>query len=244
MKNKIIQTLLATVFISSAAFAAPSNNLKDYKFMTENFHPYQYMQSGKLIGASADLVQKTLKDLKLNNKIEMVLWDDGVKKLKNEDNTVLFSMNRTTERENLYKWSGPLFSDRMFLCAKKGSNLKIKNEKDLKAYKIAAVKDSLSESEALAKGVQKDKITYFSDYDLGVEGLLDGKVDLVPLSLAQVEKYRNQVEKVYKLYSKQAYVVFNKDTPDEVVKKFDDALKVNLNPKNKEAIAKRYHIIF
>ena len=58
-----------------------------------------------------------------------------------ENNTVLFTTARSPEREQLFKWAGPIVSGRFVLLAKVDKNINITAPEDLKKYRIGAIKD-------------------------------------------------------------------------------------------------------
>jgi len=96
----------------SVSTAADLNSLN---IMTEEFPPFNYSDNGNLSGLSVDLLIKasaavgspiTEKD------INMAAWARACKTTLSGPNTMLFSTTRTEQREDLFKWAGPIGQNR------------------------------------------------------------------------------------------------------------------------------------
>jgi len=82
--------------------------------LTEQYPPFNYMENGALKGLSYDLLALMLADLdqpELLERIELVPWARGYQMVQYQPNTLLFSMVRTEQRENLVSWVGPILTN-------------------------------------------------------------------------------------------------------------------------------------
>jgi polar amino acid transport system substrate-binding protein len=126
---------------ADAVMMAPADDAKRpsgrLRIFTEDSPPSTYMENGKLAGLSAEIVQEMLGRLKLKNKIEMVPWARGYKLALNEPGVVLFSTTRLPQREDLFQWVGPLYTQTWGLYKHKGSAIHIKSLEDAK--KVARI---------------------------------------------------------------------------------------------------------
>ncbi|VVB69672.1 Bacterial extracellular solute-binding proteins, family 3 [uncultured archaeon] len=123
----------ATAVSSLAAEETPS--AKDLTYITHQFQPFNFQKDGELQGASVDLLEMAWDRMgeRLNRSIiEFLPWTEGYQRTLNEKNTVLFATARLPEREQLFKWAGPIGSDTKVLLAKKDRNLTISGPADLK----------------------------------------------------------------------------------------------------------------
>ena len=107
------------------------------RIFTEDSPPSTYMEKEKLSGLSAEIVQEILRRLNLKNQIEMVPWARGYKLALNEPDVVLFSTTRLPQREDLFQWVGPLYTQTWGLYKHKGSAIHIKSLEDAK--KVARI---------------------------------------------------------------------------------------------------------
>ncbi len=107
MLNKIRNLLLICLVSGSAAAAS----VDDIIFMTEQYPPYNLEEDNKLQGIAVDTLALMLQragSKQTREDIEMLPWARGYKRVLSEPNTCLFSTTRTEERENLFKWVGPI----------------------------------------------------------------------------------------------------------------------------------------
>ena len=72
--------------------------------------------------------------------------------------TYLFSTTRTVDREQLFKWVGPIAVNRVVLIAAKERNLKINSVAELENYGIGVVGDDVAEQFLLNAGVPKENL--------------------------------------------------------------------------------------
>jgi polar amino acid transport system substrate-binding protein len=125
----VVSTTTISCLASNQAVSA-----KDLTYITEQYPPYNYQEDGKLQGISVDLLEKMWEILGVNLNRSVILflpWTEGYKKMFTENNTVLFSIDRSPEREELFKWVGPMGLDRTVLLTKADRNISISSLKDL-----------------------------------------------------------------------------------------------------------------
>ena len=144
-----------------------------------------------------------------------------------KENTVLFAVTRTPEREHMFKWVGPISIARNVLIAKKDKNIKINSADDVKNYKIGVVQDDAGEQLAETKlGVQKEHLDITSAGNLNIRKLNAGRIDLfaydenVAKWLITKEGFKaKDFETVYMIEEGFHYVAFHKDIPDSLIVK-------------------------
>lgn len=227
-KYLIILSLILNM--SSPVAASP---LPKFAIMTEDWVPYQFIEGSELRGISVDLMVEILKragSSQSRSDIRMVPWARAYRYLQTEKNTILFSMTRSSERENLFRWVGPLFRNTTYLIAKKDKNIKITSPVDLQKYNFGTIIDDASELFLLRLGLQKAGFIRNSDTRSNLKMLNRGRVDMVvsgweafasdadKLGLNQAD-----FEKVYTVDSSEVSIAFHKDTPNWIIQKFQKA---------------------
>jgi polar amino acid transport system substrate-binding protein len=148
-----------------------------------------------------------------------------------ENNTVLFSTGRTPEREQLFKWAGPIATCRFALLAKRDTKISINASEDFKNYKIGALEDNLVVQMLLDKGVKKEDLVLVETPKPLVEMLENGSIDAWAendiTALWQIKESgenASNYEVAYMLGSADAYLAFNKGFPDSLVQSFQEAI--------------------
>ena len=219
---------------------------EDLTYITEQFPPYNFEKDGRLQGISVDLLNMVWERLGVNlntSAIELLPWTEGYQKALSEPNTVLFSTARLPQREQLFRWAGPIGPIRNVLLAKRNSSISIEGAADLKKYRIGAIKDDSAVQMLLDKGVKKEDLILETDPRFIIGMLQNGSIDawaygdvaglwLIQQSGANVSDFKV----VYVLGEIDYYYAFNKETPDSVVQSFQSALDYVKNKKDAEGV--------
>lgn len=218
----------ATADINDSTMSA---NLTYY---TEQLPPYNYMENGTLQGISVDLLEAITE--KMGTKVtredvNLVPWTEGYQAALTGNGTVLFSMARTPEREQSFKWAGPIYTDRNVLFAKQDSGITIESPEDLKGYRIGVIADDIAVQQLLDAGVNKSQLVQETNASVLSEKLDNYEIDLWAYPedagryiTKQITGNYYSYTVVYQLETQDIYYAFSKDVPDSVVQSFQQAL--------------------
>ena len=134
---------LLTLTLDIQAEIEKSNKLT---FYTEINHPHIFIKEGtdELGGIAYDIVKEMIKKTDLDVEIEVNPWLRSVKKQKENDNSCIFAMNRTAEREKYYQWIGPLVSGGLAIYKKADSDIVLNSLNDLKGRTVVGKIDSIA----------------------------------------------------------------------------------------------------
>jgi polar amino acid transport system substrate-binding protein len=227
MKTKVI---LFSLVIAAFALSVPIWGLDNtISLMTEDLPPYQFEKSGEITGAAADVVHEICNRIGHEYNTQILPWSRAVNYLEQKENTAVFCMARTEQRENLYKWVGPIIDFKEVMYAKKGTGLKINTLDDAKAVKGIGVNlNSASHQFLVEKGF---KNVFPGGQDEAVKMLLAGRLDLwltgdlVGIDIAKKNGLDPaQLEMVYVNNQLKFYIAFNKNTPMDIIKKWQKTL--------------------
>lgn len=226
----LLSGCLGAIFTFSFAFA---QSMDDLALLTEQYPPFNFKKDGQLQGISIDLLELMLKKAgsQLTRKdIQLLPWARAYKKTMENKNTVLFVTTRTKERENLFKWVGPITDTSIVLIAKKGDDIHINSLEEIKKYKIGVISEDVGEQLLVKDGI-KDNLERVSKTILNIKKLNAGRIDAIAYAekVAKWEIKANgfnpgDYETVYVLKKGQVYYALHKDTPDSVVEKLQSAL--------------------
>lgn len=216
------------------SFADESFSAKDLTYITEQFPPYNYQEDGKLQGISVDLLEMAWKrmDANLNRSaIQILPWKEGYKEALEKNNTVLFSAARLPQREQIFKWAGPIGPIRNVLLAKKDSNISIAVPEDLKKYKIAAISNDSAVQMLLDSGLPKEDLVLENASRPIIEMLQNGSIDawaygdIAGIWLIQkAGANSSDFNAAYELGQTDYYYAFNRGVPDYTVQSFQEAI--------------------
>lgn len=203
------------------------------KLMSEIFPPFQYEDNGETIGISIDIVKAIQNQINAHSKIIIYPWARGLKFLNKKKNSALFSTLRTPEREDLYKWVGPLTTMQMVFFKKKGSKLNIKSMADAKKVARVGVTNNVANHQMMeAKGFTNLDVISSGADEKNIKKLIKGRIDLWPaLKMSGLYNARKMglageivaIDNVI-VFTGDLYIAFNKKTEDKVIRQWQSAL--------------------
>ena len=247
MKKNII--LLILLIISNCLILYGKEN---YKIVTENYPPFNYVEDGKLKGISTEIIDSILNKIGWDDtNIEVLPWSIAVSLAKHDPNTIIFSMSRNEEREKYFKWVGPIATNYWNLYSLKkieGKEVKldIHSRNDAKKFSIVTQKDG-----AFANFLENEGFThlqYTNDTSGELDSLLNHQAQLMAASelpmyviLEQKNLPPDTVRQVIKIKTSELFIAFNKNIQDSVVNKFKTALKELKQSEEYDRIINKYY---
>jgi polar amino acid transport system substrate-binding protein len=225
---------------------------QEIQIVTENYPPYNYEENGEVKGVSTEIVRAVLKEIGLNIKIRVYPWARAYKMALEEPGTLIYSIGRTPEREDKFKWAGFIApADQILLSLKERTDIKLHNLDDMRKYKIGTVRDDLIEHHLMKNGFKPGKnIDQCSGYAINIKKLLFKRTDVCAIGklvgydiLRKMElEPSNIVQEVYHFdsLSNGVNMAFQKDTSDETLEKFRKALETIKNNKTYDKILSEY----
>jgi len=109
-----------------------------FQLMTEEYPPITFMKEGKPSGLVTEMVQEIASRLHIPDNIRLTSWKNAYNMALLHPNVILFSTERTPEREELFHWVGPAGKNNTIFYAKKGSGIVIKTLDDAKQVEAIA----------------------------------------------------------------------------------------------------------
>lgn len=228
----------AIVLIATALTASAGEPLTAY---TEEWKPFNFKNANNDVdGFTSAIVRKIASDLDTPLDIQLVPWSRALASSQRTPYSLIYSIYRVPERENLYKWVGPIYQVDTMLWGKKNPDLPVKAIDDAKNFTIVVQANSAYAIALENLGFHKDRLILdYSQTDILT--VLRNRADLVPLSIFSIGKLNAQSKefaqsasegsgplvqwKAYALLSTaQLYLAFNKETPDEVIRAWQNEL--------------------
>ncbi|SDI76584.1 polar amino acid transport system substrate-binding protein [Pseudomonas flavescens] len=223
----------ALLVMASAARAEIDPNY-NVVLLTENFPPYNMAINGKnfaqednIDGIAVDVVREMFKRAGVSYSLTLRFpWDRIYKLALEKPGYGVFVTARLPEREQLFKWVGPIGPDDWVLLARGDSNLVVSNLQQARQYRIGAYKGDAIAEYLDKQGLQP--ITSLRDQE-NARKLVNGQIDLWATGdpagryLARQEGVSG-LKTVMRFNSAQLYLALNRDVPDEVVQKLQSEL--------------------
>jgi len=209
----------------------------------EDYNPYNFEENGRITGFSVDLLREVGKQAKINISIELVPWKRYLKIVEKTPNTMLFTATRNSNREDRFKWIGPIDGRTQKLYKLKQPNHDWKMNIDMSSndaalnsihtnqYSIIAVSGDASERNLTEQGY---KIFSSPKPELNVKQFINERAPLivnVDISIAAKLKMEgssfSEIESVAIFNDKYSYYyMVNIDTDTEIVYRLQKALDI------------------
>jgi polar amino acid transport system substrate-binding protein len=230
----IFSLIISAITVSGVAATDQVVSAKDLIYITEQLPPYNFEKDGNVQGISVDLLEMVwdMMGEDINSSvIEVLPWSEGYQRALVENNTVLFSTGRLPEREQLFKWAGPIASGSYLLLAKKDKNINITSQEDLEKLKILAVEEDIAVQMLLDEGLKNENIVLEKTSDPIIDMLKNGSGDAWACNeitgIWEIQESGENVsdyEAVYLLGHAEAFIAFNKRIPDSLVQSFQQSI--------------------
>ena len=165
-----------------------------------------------------------------SQKIEDVPFKRGLTIVQETANYAFFNVARTAERENTVKWVGPIFPFQAYFYETKNAPTGIQTLEDAKKistcvmrgslYEKALVKEDFARLQRVTSYEQCFKILAIERARLTVMATnnVDSEIRAAKLSV------NDFVKTPVMLFKKDGYIVFSKNVPDQIIKKWQEAL--------------------
>lgn len=229
----IKKALRVSSLIAMLLFATSSQSQQHpITYYTELYPPSSYYYNDHLIGLSVDMIKLIWHDLDIDEQpINVVPWARGYKEVTSRPNVALFAMSKTKSRAAKFKWVGPLFTAKYHIIARAKSLQPVSQIESLFEHSIAVVRNDITEKLLNEVEFPTARIVRTSNIANALKLFNAQRVDLLAISnsglksaIAQRLMPTNSFEKVYLLASIDDYIAFSKNTPDEIVIKFQKSL--------------------
>ncbi|WP_306146616.1 MULTISPECIES: ABC transporter substrate-binding protein [unclassified Roseibium] len=224
---------------------------QDIRIVTEEFPPYNYSDNGLAKGLSSEVVQAVLAETGLTAEFLFLPWARAYLTAQNTKNTVIFSIGRIPEREDLFEWIGVIAPYNTSLC-------KLASRTDLTI-------ESLSDAKDYSIGVSVEDVIYqylksqnFTNLDIVGEDILNirklalSRLDLIAFDEAAFQYYLDLedinpalFDRIYRLddISGGLYMAINKDSDPELIQSLKGGLEAIKADGTYEQILNRHRVM-
>ena len=217
-----------------------------FQLVTEEYPPITYMKDGRPTGFVTDMVRAIASRLHIPDNIRLTFWKNAYNMALLYPNVILFSAERTPEREALFHWVGPVGKNSAILYAKKGAGIHINSLDEAKRVgAIATTTDWFTEQYLKRMGFTN--LVSSKDPAQNVRQLMNGEVQLsifTDLTVPEIAKNAGygmeDIEPVNTVSRTYFYIAISKDTPTEVVRAWQSALDELKSDGTFEKIYRRY----
>lgn len=215
----------------------PEGIWQNVQIVTEEYPPLNYTdQDGNLTGTSTRNVLAAMDKLGIELPIHVYPWARAYEMAQEEEDVLIYSMGRTEEREELFKWISPIGAVEVHLYALKSrDDIEVDILEDAKSYTIGSTAEDYSEQRLKGVGFE-EQIVSSPNQNQSIRQLFEERVDLWIATvsgedlerLCEQEGYdASELQKVLTVeeFEVEAWIAASLGTSDEVVELFRNAIE-------------------
>ena len=162
--------LASAILLASAAACAAS-----LQITTENSPPLIMLENGKITGRTTDRIRLLMERAKVSINIDAFPWRRAYAMAVQNHDTCVYPTTRTPDRENIFKWVGPIAVTEWVLYSNTSRQIKLKTLEDALPYTIGTYYGDARDDFLRAKGFKVESV---SDDLLNPQKLLLNRIDL------------------------------------------------------------------
>jgi polar amino acid transport system substrate-binding protein len=245
MVNIVLKFLTAGAF---AGFLLASQQALALKLLTEENPPLNYTENKQVTGMGTEVLLEMGKRAKVPMEIQVMEWGKAYEMAQDAKETCLYSTARLPNRENVFKWVGPIAANKWGLFALEGFKPEIKSLKDVRPYRVAGVaRDAKTEflKQQGVTNIVEEKDDKLNPTKLTLNRKETQKADLWVTSIATARKVAAEakvpgIKLVHVVHSADSYLACSSRTNAATLKALTEALESMKKDGSFDKIIKRY----
>ncbi|MEO5795325.1 MAG: transporter substrate-binding domain-containing protein [Rhodoferax sp.] len=242
--------LVAGLGLWTCTWSAPA--VETIKILTEEYPPFNFTDKGKITGLGTEVVQAVLKEINIEGQFQSVPWARAYETAQTTENVLIYSINRSKEREKLFKWVGQITPTDFYLFSLKSRNIRLGSLDEAKPLQIGTVNQDIGEQYLASQGFSVGhNLQSSSKYELNYEKLKLGRVDLWVMNELGAYFISRQAGddpavvlsktlRIAELSGGGNYMAFGLKTPDAMVERFRKGLEAIKKNGTYDALQKRW----
>nr|WP_315182830.1 transporter substrate-binding domain-containing protein [uncultured Albidiferax sp.] len=248
--SRRVALLTASVGLWACALAAQA--VETIKILTEEYPPYNFTDKGRITGLGTEVVQAVLKEIHIEGQFQSLPWARAYDIAQSSESVLIYSINRSKDREKLFKWVGPITPTDFYLFSLKSRNLHLTSLEEAKQLQIGTVNQDIGEQYLVSQGFALGhNLQSSARYELNYEKLKLGRVDLWVVNemgayfmVRQVGDdpavVLNKSLRIHELSGGGNYMAFGLRTPDALVERFRKGLEAIKKNGTYDALQKKW----
>ncbi|HEY0847691.1 MAG TPA: transporter substrate-binding domain-containing protein [Noviherbaspirillum sp.] len=207
---------------------------------TEHNPPFNYQNGQHVSGISTEILLEMGRRAGVPLHVQMLPWARAYQSALSLPGTCVYSTVRLPEREDLFKWVGPLSTNKWALFAKSDFDKRIRSIEEAKNYRIGGV--TMDAKAAYLKSLGFKRIDLVGDDSLNRAKLLAGRIDLwiAGLYRTTTAENRGQIKPVFIVREVEYYLACHPETPEKTIAALQQALATLQKEGFVKAVTDRY----
>ncbi len=225
--NKIYLIILSCIF-----FVSCQSSSDQMTILTEDYPPLSFEDKGIITGYGTDIVNELQKRLKTNYPIDLNIWSEAYEIALTKPNVLIYTIEKTPEREQLFYWIGPIGVNESYFYMKKSIKIiNFKKMQDFRKLKAIATCTNWFNEQYLIKAGFTNLVSMPHPED-NVKLVMNGKANATVLTNLTARKIvqnagfkADDLVPVHSIMSSEFYIGISKKTSLKIVNKWKNAFQ-------------------
>lgn len=225
MRNAILILCLVVVLF----MAACQKSVPAMQILTEEYPPISFASGDSVSGYATDVVRAMQTKLGSSDPITLTKWDEAYNKALKTENVMLFSMEQTPQRKDLFHWIGPLGDNASSFYVRKDSQLSLANPDEAKKLQGVATTASWFTEQFLKDNGFTNLISTSTPQE-NIALVMDGKAEATILTnltaasiITDAGYAADDLKPILEVMKTKYYIAISKATPTKTVEKWQKA---------------------
>lgn len=228
---KVVSRLLLFLFLALTPMVAVGDG---FHFAGEEYPPFSFTENGIPVGISIDILKEICTEADIPESIALYPWARAYETALQRKNTAVFTTARIKEREELFRWVGPIAPRRIVLYKLRSRmDIRAASLEEAKKYIVGTISGFAAERSLMNAGFEPGRnLQSVPVISQNLKKLFAGRIDLITaldVSLPYILKGKrydvNDLEEVVLLDDKIGfYYAFNRDSDAAMLDRFQAIL--------------------
>ncbi|WP_448212647.1 substrate-binding periplasmic protein [Colwellia sp. MEBiC06753] len=147
-------TLASTILVGLLAFrpAFANQTPTHIRIVTEHLPPFQIEMPNGVEGFATEIVSTAISNTPYSFDIKLYPWTRSYNMALKKPNTCIYSIAKTTEREQLFTWVNTIAERNASFIGLAENNYQINSIEDAKKYNVAVIRDDVTHQYLIEQG--------------------------------------------------------------------------------------------
>lgn len=207
--------------MAAATAYVPSHALN---ITTEHNPPFNYQSGPRVGGISTEILFEMGRRAGIPMQVRLLPWARAYQSALSLPETCVYSTVRLPDREDSFKWVGPLSTNKWALFARSDFAARIRTLDDARSYRVGGV--TLDAKAAYLQTLGFERIDLVGDDNLNRAKLLAGRIDLWISGLYRTStaENRGQIKPVFVVREVEYFLACNPETSEKILASLREAL--------------------
>lgn len=232
--NNILKQTFVTLMLFFCSLITHASQLR---FVAEDLPPFHFFDSeNKPTGALVEVVEALMNRTKLSGSIELLPFARSYDLALNKQNTFMFSLMKSADRDEHFQWVGQTYKSKAFLVGLRSrSDINISNLEEAKSYIVGTIRGYHSEQYLKEVGFSTQNNLHLSvNYKHMWSMLFERHIDFILTNFVAIDREMKSIgfnKKDIKTFVElhdfpgDLFIATGHNTSDKTVADLSDALK-------------------